>query len=67
MSNHGAVAALLQDCKRALDTLLSAKADTHEEEEQQYQQCQGEVPEGSSRARAGGCSSALPYFNSPGR
>nr|XP_027311587.2 LOW QUALITY PROTEIN: alpha-protein kinase 1 [Anas platyrhynchos] len=45
MSNHGAVAALLQDCKRALDTLLSAKADTHEEEEQQYQQCQALLPD----------------------
>ncbi|XP_035180202.1 alpha-protein kinase 1 isoform X2 [Oxyura jamaicensis] len=45
MNNHGAVATLLQDCKRALDTLLSAKADGHEEEEQQYQQCQALLPD----------------------
>ncbi|EOB01980.1 hypothetical protein Anapl_12246 [Anas platyrhynchos] len=61
MSNHGAVAALLQDCKRALDTLLSAKADTHEEEEQQYQQCQDESQETTGfrgREWAVGCGQA---------
>uniref|UniRef100_A0A8C3J640 Uncharacterized protein n=1 Tax=Calidris pygmaea TaxID=425635 RepID=A0A8C3J640_9CHAR len=45
MNNQNAVAALLQECKRALDTLLSAKADTGEEDEREYRRCQGEVPQ----------------------
>ncbi|XP_052538370.1 alpha-protein kinase 1 isoform X1 [Tympanuchus pallidicinctus] len=45
MNTHGAVAALLQDCERSLATLLSAKADIHEEEEQEYQRHQALLPD----------------------
>ncbi|NXE82136.1 ALPK1 kinase, partial [Cochlearius cochlearius] len=45
MNNQNAVAVLLQECKRALDTLLSAKADTGEEDEREYQRCQALLPE----------------------
>ncbi|PKU38183.1 alpha-protein kinase 1 [Limosa lapponica baueri] len=45
MNNQNAVATLLQECKRALDTLLSAKADTGEEDEREYQRCQALLPE----------------------
>ncbi|XP_075276982.1 alpha-protein kinase 1 isoform X2 [Opisthocomus hoazin] len=45
MNNQNAVATLLQDCKRALDALLSSKADTGEEDEREYQRCQALLPE----------------------
>ncbi|NXX53471.1 ALPK1 kinase, partial [Scopus umbretta] len=45
MNNQNAVAMLLQECKRALDTLLSAKADTGEEDEREYRRCQALLPE----------------------
>ncbi|XP_031408967.1 alpha-protein kinase 1 isoform X2 [Meleagris gallopavo] len=45
MNAHGAVATLLQDCERSLATLLSAKADIHEEEEQEYQRHQALLPD----------------------
>ncbi|NWI51775.1 ALPK1 kinase, partial [Calyptomena viridis] len=45
MNNQNAVAVLLEDCERALDTLLSAKADTGEEDEQEYRRCQALLPE----------------------
>jgi len=56
MNNQNAVATLLQDCKRALDALLSSKADTGEEDEREYQRCQGEVPKRGSRTTAGATS-----------
>ncbi|KFV56080.1 Alpha-protein kinase 1, partial [Tyto alba] len=40
MNNQNAVATLLEECKRALDTLLLAKADTGEEDEREYRRCQ---------------------------
>ncbi|NWH69927.1 ALPK1 kinase, partial [Piaya cayana] len=45
MNNQNAVAALLQECKRALDTLLLAKADAGEEDEREYQRCQALLPD----------------------
>ncbi|XP_009485188.2 alpha-protein kinase 1 [Pelecanus crispus] len=45
MNNQNAVAVLLQECKRALDALLSAKADTGEEDEREYRRCQALLPE----------------------
>ncbi|NXK86014.1 ALPK1 kinase, partial [Formicarius rufipectus] len=45
MNNQNAVAVLLQECERALDTLLSAKAGTGEEEEREYLRCQALLPE----------------------
>ncbi|NWY54808.1 ALPK1 kinase, partial [Chionis minor] len=45
MNNQNAVATLLQECKQALDTLLSAKADTGEEDEREYRRCQALLPE----------------------
>uniref|UniRef100_A0A663MLS0 Alpha kinase 1 n=1 Tax=Athene cunicularia TaxID=194338 RepID=A0A663MLS0_ATHCN len=45
MNNQNAVATLLEECKRALDTLLLAKADTGEEDEREYCQCQALLPE----------------------
>ncbi|NWH55767.1 ALPK1 kinase, partial [Geococcyx californianus] len=45
MNNQNAVAVLLQECKQALDTLLSAKADTGKEDEREYQRCQALLPE----------------------
>ncbi|XP_050752148.1 alpha-protein kinase 1 [Gymnogyps californianus] len=45
MNNQNAVAMLLQECKQALDALLSAKADTGEEDEREYQRCQALLPE----------------------
>ncbi|XP_075607077.1 alpha-protein kinase 1 isoform X1 [Balearica regulorum gibbericeps] len=45
MNNQNAVATLLQECKRALDTLLSAKADTSEKDEREYLRCQALLPE----------------------
>ncbi|NXK21525.1 ALPK1 kinase, partial [Arenaria interpres] len=45
MNNQNAVATLLQECKRALDTLLSAKADAGEEDEREYRRCQALLPE----------------------
>ncbi|XP_074946172.1 alpha-protein kinase 1 [Phalacrocorax aristotelis] len=45
MNNQNAVAVLLQDCKRALDVLLSAKADMGEEDEREYRRCQALLPE----------------------
>ncbi|XP_051472529.1 alpha-protein kinase 1 [Apus apus] len=44
MNNQNAVATLLQECKQALDTLLSARADTGQEDEQEYQRCQALLP-----------------------
>ncbi|XP_068259657.1 alpha-protein kinase 1 [Nyctibius grandis] len=45
MNNQNAVATLLQECQRALDALLSARADVCEEDEQEYQRCQALLPE----------------------
>ncbi|OXB84827.1 UNVERIFIED_CONTAM: hypothetical protein H355_015949 [Colinus virginianus] len=45
MYAHSAVAALLQDCERSLATLLSTKADIHEEEEREYQRHQALLPD----------------------
>ncbi|KAK2519877.1 Alpk1 [Columba guinea] len=45
MNNQNAVATLLQECKWALDALLSAKADTCEEDEREYRRCQALLPE----------------------
>uniref|UniRef100_A0A8C0BQP2 Alpha kinase 1 n=1 Tax=Buteo japonicus TaxID=224669 RepID=A0A8C0BQP2_9AVES len=45
MNNQNAVAMLLQECKQALDALLSAKADTGEEDKREYQRCQALLPE----------------------
>ncbi|KAM9578223.1 LOW QUALITY PROTEIN: alpha-protein kinase 1 [Guaruba guarouba] len=45
MNNQNAVAVLLQECKRALDMLLSAQADTGKEDEREYQRCQALLPE----------------------
>ncbi|XP_071600148.1 alpha-protein kinase 1 [Heliangelus exortis] len=45
MNNQNAVARLLQECQRALDTLLSAKAETSEEDEREYRRCQALLPE----------------------
>ncbi|XP_010127728.1 PREDICTED: alpha-protein kinase 1 [Chlamydotis macqueenii] len=45
MNNQNAVAVLLQECKRALDALLSAKADVGEEDEREYRRCQALLPE----------------------
>ncbi|XP_009700774.1 PREDICTED: alpha-protein kinase 1 [Cariama cristata] len=42
MNNQNAVATLLQECKQALDTLLSAKADTGEEDDER---CESLLPE----------------------
>uniref|UniRef100_A0A8B9FV00 Alpha kinase 1 n=2 Tax=Amazona TaxID=12929 RepID=A0A8B9FV00_9PSIT len=44
MNNQTAVAMLLQECKQALNMLLSAQADTGEEE-REYQRCQALLPE----------------------
>lgn len=52
MNNQTAAAALLQECKRALDTLLAAQPGTAEEDQQQYWQCQGEVPRRGGRTVA---------------
>lgn len=43
MYNQSAVAVLLQECQRALDTLLAAKAGTGEGQEREYRRCQGEL------------------------
>lgn len=46
MNTCGSVAALLQDCERSLAALLSAKADIHEEEEQEeYRRHQALLPD----------------------
>ncbi|KAJ7396124.1 hypothetical protein BTVI_148352 [Pitangus sulphuratus] len=45
MNNQHAVAVLLQECERALDALLSAKAGTGEEGEREYRRCQALLPE----------------------
>ncbi|XP_015717472.1 alpha-protein kinase 1 isoform X1 [Coturnix japonica] len=45
MNTHSSVAALLQDCERSLATLLSAKVDIHEEEEQEYRRHQALLPD----------------------
>ncbi|KAM6345543.1 alpha-protein kinase 1 [Podargus strigoides] len=45
MNNQNAVATLLQECKRALDALLSAKADPGEEDKREYRRCQASLPE----------------------
>ncbi|KAM6401478.1 alpha-protein kinase 1 [Pluvialis apricaria] len=45
MNNQNAVATLLQECKQALDALLSAQADTGEEDEREYRRCQALLPE----------------------
>ncbi|NWR62141.1 ALPK1 kinase, partial [Bucorvus abyssinicus] len=45
MNNQNAVAVLLQECKRALDVLLLAKADTGQEDEREYRRCQALLPE----------------------
>ncbi|XP_054028641.1 alpha-protein kinase 1 [Dryobates pubescens] len=45
MNNQTAAAALLRECKRALDALLSAQPGTAEEDQQQYRQCQALLPE----------------------
>ncbi|NWR37903.1 ALPK1 kinase, partial [Tachuris rubrigastra] len=45
MNNQNAVAVLLQECERALDALLSAKAGTGEEDEREYRRCQALLPE----------------------
>ncbi|XP_039920197.1 alpha-protein kinase 1 isoform X1 [Hirundo rustica] len=45
MNNQGAVAALLQECQRALDTLLAAKAGTGQGQEREYRRCQALLPE----------------------
>lgn len=53
MNTCSSVAALLQDCERSLAALLSAKADIHEEEEQEeYRRHQGEAPGAAGRAAA---------------
>lgn len=52
MNNQNAVAGLLQECQRALDALLSAKADTGQEDEREYRRCQGEVPRRGGRTSA---------------
>uniref|UniRef100_A0A8C5U1S1 Uncharacterized protein n=2 Tax=Malurus TaxID=55806 RepID=A0A8C5U1S1_9PASS len=45
MNNQNAVAVLLQECERALDTLRAAKAGTGEGEEREYRRCQALLPE----------------------
>ncbi|XP_066174449.1 alpha-protein kinase 1 [Sylvia atricapilla] len=45
MNNQSAVAVLLQECQRALDTLLAAKAGTGEGEQREYRRCQALLPE----------------------
>ncbi|XP_071411528.1 alpha-protein kinase 1 isoform X1 [Pithys albifrons albifrons] len=45
MNNQNAVAALLQECERALGALLSPKAGTGEEAEREYRRCQALLPE----------------------
>ncbi|XP_048159656.1 alpha-protein kinase 1 isoform X2 [Corvus hawaiiensis] len=45
MNNQSAVAVLLQECERALDTLLAAEAGTGEGEEREYRRCQALLPE----------------------
>ncbi|KFP88512.1 Alpha-protein kinase 1, partial [Acanthisitta chloris] len=45
MNNQHAVAALLQECERALDALLSPRAGTGEGDEQEYRRCQALLPE----------------------
>ncbi|XP_023782219.1 alpha-protein kinase 1 isoform X1 [Cyanistes caeruleus] len=45
MNKQSAVAVLLQECERALDTLLAPKAGTGEGEEREYRQCQALLPE----------------------
>lgn len=52
MTNQNTVAVLLRECKQALDMLLSAQADTGEEDEKEYQRCQGEVPRRGSSITA---------------
>ncbi|XP_014740433.1 PREDICTED: alpha-protein kinase 1 [Sturnus vulgaris] len=45
MNKQSAVAALLRECERALDTLLAAKAGTGEAEQREYRRCQALLPE----------------------
>lgn len=45
MNNQSAVAVLLQECERALDTLPAAKAGPGEPEEREYRRCQALLPE----------------------
>ncbi|XP_068797954.1 alpha-protein kinase 1 isoform X2 [Struthio camelus] len=45
MNNQNVVATLLQECKQALDALLSAKSDTCEEDEREYQRCEALLPD----------------------
>lgn len=45
MNNQSAVAALLQECERALDTLLAAQPAPGEAEEREYRRCQALLPE----------------------
>ncbi|XP_059682906.1 alpha-protein kinase 1 [Gavia stellata] len=45
MNNQNTVATLLQECKQALDAVLSGKTDTGEEDEREYRQCQALLPE----------------------
>ncbi|XP_006271596.3 alpha-protein kinase 1 isoform X1 [Alligator mississippiensis] len=45
MNNQKAVAALLQECKQALDGLSSEVSDTHGEDEREYQQCRALLPD----------------------
>ncbi|XP_067153725.1 alpha-protein kinase 1 [Apteryx mantelli] len=45
MNNQNVVATLLQECKQALDTLLSAKSDTCEEDEREYQRREALLPD----------------------
>lgn len=48
MNNQSAVAVLLHECERALDTLLAAKAGTAEGQEREYRRCQGELSPGEA-------------------
>uniref|UniRef100_A0A8C0GBM0 Alpha kinase 1 n=1 Tax=Chelonoidis abingdonii TaxID=106734 RepID=A0A8C0GBM0_CHEAB len=43
MNNQKVVAALLQECKQALDVLSPKISDASEEDKREYQQCKGEV------------------------
>ncbi|XP_064366680.1 alpha-protein kinase 1 isoform X2 [Dromaius novaehollandiae] len=45
MNNQNVVATLLQECKQALDALLSAKSDACEEDEREYQRCEALLPD----------------------
>lgn len=63
MNNQNAVATLLQECKQALDALLSAQADTSEEDEREYRRCQGEVPrKGGGTTAAAASPQPCPIF-----